>query len=49
MRKVFICLMAMAVCSCKLSLEDEVEKRLEEVLEGHMDAWSKVEKNLDKS
>ena len=47
MRKLFICLMAMAACSGKLSLEDDVEKRLEEVLEGHMDAWSKVEKNLE--
>ena len=39
--------MAMAACSGKLSLEDDVEKRLEEVLEGHMEAWSKVEKDLE--
>ena len=50
MRKLFIWLMAVSACSCqlgKLSLEEEVEKRLEEVLANHMDAWSKMEKGLE--
>merc|ERR1712210_170276 len=50
MSQVFICLMAVSACSCKLgklSLEEEVEKRLEEVLANHMDAWSKMEKSLE--
>ena len=49
MKTVLISVMAV-VCSCqlgKLSLEEEeVERRLEEVLADHMVAWSNVEKNL---
>ena len=49
MRKIFIWLMAVSACSCqlgKLSLEEEVEKRLEEVLLEHTDAWKKIENGV---
>ena len=49
MRKVLACVMIVA-CSCqlgKLSLEEEVEKRLEEVLLEHIDAWKKIENGVE--
>ena len=49
MRKVLICVMTVA-CSYqlgKLSLEEEVEKRLEEVLAEHVVAWNKMENSLE--